>query len=139
MKLLAGRYLRARQQGAQIELLGVVLANVNPRATARNAAALATIAEMLGGSGADPFDAIIRTDKAAAVDMRSRNLTPAELVAAAEGNVRSRIAHLRKGTRADTDLWSRDASGLAGDYQGLTREILQRIALREAAALELAK
>ena len=139
VKLLAGRYLRARQQGAQIELLGVVLANVNPRATARNAAALATIAEMLGGSGADPFDAIIRTDKAAAVDMRSRNLTPAELVAAAEGNVRSRIAHLRKGTRADTDLWSRDASGLAGDYQGLTREILQRIALREAAALELAK
>jgi chromosome partitioning protein len=36
VELLATRYLRARKSGSQIQLLGVVLFDTNPRATARN-------------------------------------------------------------------------------------------------------
>lgn len=135
VELIAGRYLRARQQGANIELLGVLLANVNPRATARNRSVFRDITAMLGGSGADPFESVIRTDKAAALDMRARGLTPAELVQATEGSVKARIARLR--TRGSDDAtspalpWSRDASGLAGDYQQLARELVNRIVQRE--------
>lgn len=133
VELIAGRYLRARQQGADIELLGVLLANVNPRATTRNRSVLHDITAMLGNSGADPFDTVIRTDKAAALDMRARGLTPAELVQATEGSRKTRIAQLRKGSSGDTSTlpWSRDASGLAGDYQHLAAEIITRIIRRE--------
>ena len=133
--LIAGRYLRARQEGAQIELLGVVLANVNHRATSRNQAAMQTIAAKLEGSGASAFDTVIRTDKAAAVDMRARHLTPAELVTVAGASQKARFAKLRSAVghvgSQQSETWSRDGSGLAGDYQQLTREVLVRIAEQE--------
>ena len=92
VELLANRYLRARRRGSVIDLLGVVLFNVNPRANVRNAQVLANIQAMLEGSGAAPFEALIRTDKAAAVDLRARHLTPVELVAVAAGcGVRGRL------------------------------------------------
>ncbi len=136
VELLAGRYLRARQRGSAIDLVGVVLFNVNPRATARNAQALAAVDELLAGSGAAAFHTTIRTDKAAAVDLRARHLTPAELVDVAADNVKGRLARLRqhkltrRGSAAD-QLWSRDPSGLARDYQDLTRELVTRVGTRE--------
>jgi len=136
--LIAGRYLRARKDGAQIELLGVVLANVNHRATNRNNAVMKSIATKLEGSGASAFSTIIRTDKAAAVDMRARHLTPGELVAVAGASQKARFAKLRSmsghGGSQPTETWSRDGSGLAGDYQQLTREVLGRIAEQERRA-----
>lgn len=136
--LIAGRYLRARKDGAQIELLGVVLANVNHRATNRNNAVMKSIAAKLEGSGASAFNTIIRTDKAAAVDMRARHLTPGELVAVAGASQKARFAKLRSisghGGSQPTETWSRDGSGLAGDYQQLTREVLGRIAEQERRA-----
>ena len=135
--LIAGRYLRARQEGAQIELLGVVLANVNHRATNRNQSAMNAIEAKLEGSGASAFSTLIRTDKAAAVDMRARHLTPAELVTVAGASQKARFAKLRSAVGASTQLsetWSRDGSGLAGDYQQLTREVLVRIAEQERKA-----
>ena len=130
VELLATRYLRARKRGSAIDLLGVVLFNVNPRASVRNAQVIASIQAMLEGSGATAFDALIRTDKAAAVDLRARHLTPVELVAATRHGVRGRLKQLSEGSwanRGEDTLWSRDASGLASDYQQLARELLTRI------------
>lgn len=133
VELLAGRYLRARRRGSAITLLGVVLFDVNPRANVRNALVTSALQELLEGSGAEPFQSLIRTDKAAAVDMRKRHLTPAELVTATRQGVRGRLKQLSEGSwgRGEETLWSRDASGLATDYQNLAREVLGRIAQHE--------
>jgi cellulose biosynthesis protein BcsQ len=132
VELLAKRYLRARKAGADIELLGVVLFNANLRATARNQMVLDAIDQMLEGSGAQRFEAIIRSDKAAAIDLRARSLTPKELVGVAAGEKRNRITALRSGRQLGGDrLWSRDPAGLATDYQNLAREVLTRLSQRE--------
>lgn len=133
--MLAKRYLRARRHGSAVQLLGVVLFDANPRATARNGQVLAEIDAMLDGSGTTAFSTAIRSDRAAAVDMRARHLTPAELVDGAKNHARSRLSRLRDGRPAESGerLWSRDPGGLAGDYQRLTREILQRLKEAETA------
>ena len=130
VELLAGRYLRAKARGAHIDLLGVVLFNVNPRATTRNEEALQTLTDLLEGSGATAFRTTIRTDKATAIDLRKQHLTPGELVSESEKKKTSRLKQLASGqkTRQDNRLWSRDPSGLANDYQALAREVLTRVA-----------
>jgi chromosome partitioning protein len=131
VELLAGRYLRAKAAGARIDLLGVVLFGVNPRATVRNRAVLNNVTDLLQGSGTSAFDSTIRTDKAAAIDMREMHLTPAELVAAVEQQKRERLRQLGNGPDSVATinrLWSRDAAGLATDYQNLARELLARVA-----------
>ena len=129
VELLATRYLRARKAGAQVELLGVVLFNANIRATTRNQLVLESIDQMLEGSGATRFTSIIRSDKAAAIDLRALSLTPKELVGAAAGARKSRLSALRSGHSPTGErLWSRDPAGLANDYQELSRELLRRIA-----------
>ncbi len=131
VELLAARYLRARENGSLIQLLGVVLFDANPRATARNREVFEQVEDLLEGSGAAPFETFIRSDRAAAVDLRIRHLTPAELVAAAEDQLKNRIQRLRDKKRLGERLWSRDPSGLASDYQSLTREVLSRLASAE--------
>jgi chromosome partitioning protein len=140
VELLAMRYLKARQEGATVQLLGVVLFDANPRATARNSQVLADLDVMLEGSGARSFQTMIRSDHAAALDLRAAHLTPAELVAASTAQTRLRLATLRRGGRhrvdrtpqdAEPRLWSRDPSALASDYQSLARELLGRIAAAE--------
>jgi len=132
VELLAERYLRARARGAAVELLGVVLFDANPRATARNAEVLDQVDALLEGSGATAFEALVRSDKAAAVDLRARHITPGELIAVAQEGAKGRLAGLRRGgSTAGDRVWSRDPSGLAGDYQELTRELLQRVAAAE--------
>lgn len=131
VELLAMRYLRARKAGSLIQLLGVVLFDTNPRATARNREVFEQVHELLEGSGADPFETFIRSDRAAAVDLRTRHLTPLELVDVAELDQKSRLQRLRQKGKSSDRLWSRDPSGLASDYQGLTREILSRVATAE--------
>ncbi|WP_328814277.1 ParA family protein [Rhodococcus sp. NBC_00297] len=136
VELLALRYLRARQAGSVIELLGVVLFDTNPRATARNRDVFEQVNDLLEGSGADPFEAFIRSDRAAAVDLRTRHLTPLELVEAAESDQKSRLQRLRQKSKPGERLWSRDPSGLASDYQALTREILTRVTRAERQRVE---
>jgi cellulose biosynthesis protein BcsQ len=144
VELLALRYLRARQEGAAVQLLGVALFDANPRATARNGQVLADLDIVLEGSGATCFKTMIRSDRAAALDLRAAHLTPAELVAASAAQGKTRLAQLRRGGRhrADADpdesevrLWSRDPSALASDYQSLAREVLSRIAAVEQGVL----
>jgi chromosome partitioning protein len=134
VEILAARYLRARENGSLIQLLGVVLFDANPRATARNSEVFEQIEDLLEGSGAAPFETFIRSDRAAAVDLRIRHLTPAELVAVANDSVKDRIQQLRKKDKKKIlgeRLWSRDPAGLASDYQTLTREVLSRLAAAE--------
>jgi cellulose biosynthesis protein BcsQ len=130
VELLAGRYLRAKSAGALIDLLGVILFGVNPRATTRNRATFERIAELLEGSGSSAFQTTIRSDKASAIDMRNQHLSAGELVAAAERQKQSRLRALAGGRKAkrDDELWSRDPSGLALDYQNLGKEIVARVA-----------
>jgi chromosome partitioning protein len=144
VELLARRYLMAREKnGALIQLLGVVLFDANPRATARNGQVLEDLDSMLDGSGASCFQTMIRSDRAAALDLRAAHLTPGELVEATANANRTRLARLSRAGRhraggADTDeveqrLWSRDPVPLASDYQSLAREVLGRVAANERA------
>lgn len=134
--LLARRYHLARKAGATVSLLGVVLVAVNPRATARNKTVLGEIAQMLEGSGTEAFAATLRTDQAAAVDIRARHITPAELVEANKAAKSSRLRALAGRAHVSDTLWSRDASGLASDYLDLAKEVLTRIAANEHATQE---
>lgn len=139
VELLALRYLRARQH-SPIELLGVVLFDINPRATARNSQVLADLDSLLEGSGATSFPTMIRTDRAAALDLRAAHLLPGELVEATQSSTKARLEKLRRGGRhrveggpdeLDARLWSRDPAPLANDYQALSRELMKRLAAAE--------
>jgi hypothetical protein len=75
--------------------------------------------------------------------MRSRGLLPHELAQIHREDKSQRISRLRQGVKVDTAeaLLSRDssASGLAGDYADLAREVLGSITSRdEAARVEVA-
>ena len=130
---LARRFWRARNRGASIELLGVLLFDVNPRATKRNEEVFAQVSEMLEGSGTTPFDLTIRSAPAAAVDMRNLHRTAGELVALANDDRRSRLAKLRDKKSPERALWTSDPSGLAADYQELVRQIVARLRRYESA------
>lgn len=142
VELLARRYLMAKERdGATLQLLGVVLFDANPRATARNGQVLEDLDSMLEGSGASCFKTMIRSDRAAALDLRAAHLTPVELVEATATASKARLARLSRAGRhrADPDeveqrLWSRDPVPLASDYQSLARELLGRVAANERAA-----
>lgn len=136
---LAARFMAARRNGALVRLLGVVLFDANPRATARNGEVLGDIDAMLGGSGTSAFQSVIRNDKAAAKDLRAAHMTITELVSASQEQQRVRLTKLRGGNHrrrdpaeeAELRLYSRDPSALATDYQALTREVLERVAAAE--------
>lgn len=136
---LAARFSNARREGALVSLLGVALFDANPRATARNSEVLADIDAMLGGSGTSAFETVIRSDKAAAKDLRAAHMTVTELVEASAEHQRNRLTQLRGGKharretseQAELRLYSRDPSALANDYQNLTREVLARVAEAE--------
>ncbi|MBB3606359.1 cellulose biosynthesis protein BcsQ [Mycolicibacterium sp. BK556] len=131
---LAQRFWRARKNGALIQLLGVLLFDVNPRAVKRNQEVFAQINEMLEGSGTSPFDITIRSAPAAAVDMRTLHKTAGELVALANDDRRLRLSRLRDNKSPERALWTSDPSPLAADYQELVREIVKRLARFESMA-----
>ena len=124
---LARRFWRARQGGASIQLLGVLLFDVNPRAVKRTKEVFDQVTEMLEGSGTTPFDVTIRSAPAAAVDMRTLHKTAGELVALAQDDRRWRLSRLRDKQNPDRAMWTSDPSGLAADYQELVRQIVARL------------
>jgi chromosome partitioning protein len=125
---LAASYLRAKSRGSTIALLGVVLFEVNPRATTRNAVITGRIRDLLEGSGAEPFSAAIRHAPAPALEARERHLTIQELVNLADSSKSEVLAALKDGRSDDLPrLRARDPVPLANDYGNLTREVLQRV------------
>lgn len=125
---LAQNYIRAKRRGSAIELLGVVLFEVNPRATVRNRAITDQIRDMLQGSEVEPFTAAIRHAPGPSLAERLRHLTAEELVAQADQDKSELLTALREGRSQDIPrLHSSDPIALANDYQNLTREILVRV------------
>jgi chromosome partitioning protein len=133
---LARRFWRARKHGASIQLLGVLLFDVNPRAVKRNEEVFAQVSEMLEGSGTTPFDITIRSAPAAAVDMRTLHRTAGELVALANDDRRSRLSKLRDKQSPGRGMWTSDPSGLAADYQELVRQIVARVVRYESSPVQ---
>jgi chromosome partitioning protein len=103
--------LACPQAGGIIQLLGVLLFDVNPRAVKRNEEVFAQVNDMLEGSGTTPFDVTIRSAPAAAVDMLTLHKTAGELVALAHDERRSRLSKqlfllgFRSGLSADGSGW----------------------------------
>jgi cellulose biosynthesis protein BcsQ len=135
---MGARYAAVKtRHGAEVEFLGAVLTMVDPRATTRNDAIRAELAEALGAAGA-PFGATIRYNTANAIDARRHGLSAAEVASEGITQRKTRLAGLRKralGVTAEVGeaWWSRSSGdALSKDYEALTREILGRIGEREA-------
>ncbi len=134
LALVAERFARARTTNPALTLLGVALFGINGRSARLVAHIREVLSDVLDGA-APVFDTSIRYLESAAVDMRRAGLLPHELVARQAEERGHRLLRLRRG-RGGTEppaLFSRDASGLAQDYQALTAEVLTGIAAHEAA------
>ena len=134
---VAHRFAAARTANPSLMLLGVLLFGVRSGSTRLRDSVREALEDTLEGA-APVFDSSIRYLESAAVDMRRHGLLPHELE---EGQVKERSARLkrlRNGSKANSaqDLLSRDASGLAGDYAALAREVLQAIAAAESRRTE---
>ena len=139
---MGARFVAARQAGAEIDFLGAVLTKINHQATARNRAIRAELAEALGDA-AEPFEAMIRYSDANSIDARRHGMSAHDIATEAVTQRKSRLVELRDRARGEhrpgsdtTSWWStskNSGAGLAADYEALTREILTRISLREAA------
>lgn len=135
---VAQRFARARDTNPALTLLGVLLFGVRQGSTRLRDSVRDALEDTLEGA-APVFETSIRYLESAAVDMRRHGLLPHELE---EGQLKARSARLKrlrlesKGSKtakksAGEDLLSRDASGLAGDYASLAKEVLQAIAAIE--------
>lgn len=134
---VATRFAAARRANPGLTLLGVLLFGVRSGSTRLRATVREALEDTLDGA-APVFETSIRYLESAAVDMRRHGLLPHELE---QGQLRERakrLTRLRAGAKASRaeDLLSRDASGLAGDYASLARELLQTIAAAEAQRVE---
>jgi cellulose biosynthesis protein BcsQ len=129
---VAERFANARASNSSLTLLGVVLFGVRQGSTRLRDSVREALDETLEGV-APVFTTSIRYLESAAVDMRRHGLLPHELE---EGQIKARSKRLRrlrsgaKGSHGD-ELLSRDASGLAGDYTSLAKEVLEAIAVVE--------
>lgn len=134
LERVAERCAAARSRNPELALLGVCLFGVGSRSRRLAEGAREAVTELLGGS-APVFEAQVRHLESAAVDARRQGLLVHELEAAATAARRGRLAALRARRRPDDDLLTRDASGLAGDYEALAREVMSRIAELESKVL----
>jgi cellulose biosynthesis protein BcsQ len=124
---MAQRFVTARQRNPRLQLLGVFLAGVNRSATKTVSEARRSLARDLAGLPADTLlAASIRHVEAAAVGAREKGRTPTELEGSILG-VGDRIA----AAKAGEVVVAASTGGLAGDYESLTAEILNRIAVAE--------
>ncbi|GAA3628959.1 hypothetical protein GCM10022236_34120 [Microlunatus ginsengisoli] len=129
---VAERFASARVTNPSLTLLGVVLFGVRQGSTRLRDSVREALEETLEGA-APVFTTSIRYLESAAVDMRRHGLLPHELE---EGQIKARskrLRRLRSGTKTSQgdDLLSRDASGLAGDYTALAKEVLEAITVVE--------
>lgn len=120
---VAERFQSVAARNPQLRLAGVVLFSVEARSLRLERAVRSTLSDLLGGV-APVFTTRIRHANSAAVDARSRGLLAHELEEAAKADRAARLAALRAKKKPADGMFARDASGLAEDYENLTREIL---------------
>ncbi|HWG85449.1 MAG TPA: ParA family protein [Deinococcales bacterium] len=130
LERVAERCLAARERNPDLKLLGVCLFGVGSRSRRVGDGVRKVIAEVLGDV-APVFEAQVRHSESAAVDARRQGLLIHELESAAVAARRGRLAALRARRRPEETLLTRDASGLAGDYAELAREIVSRVGQME--------
>lgn len=130
--VVAQRFAAARRSNPGLELLGVLLFGVRAGSKRLRETVRVALEETLDGA-APVFESSIRYLESAAVDMRRHGLLPHELEHGQQVQQKRRLSRLRGANKpsSDEDLLSRDASGLAGDYTALAREVLTAIAQRE--------
>lgn len=132
---VATRFAAARATNPGLTLLGVLLFGVRANSVRARESVRASLVDTLDGA-APVFETSIRYLESAAIDMRRHGLLPHELEESQLKEKARRIARLKRGskTKEGEDLLSRDASGIAGDYLALAREILDAITERETPA-----
>ena len=123
---VARRYTHARTRGASVDLLGVVMFGIGSQAAAVRERTRTALVEDLD-EVAPVFDTVIRDVEATAETARRRGMAVFELedVKAHEKPWWERVG---EGAAIPSSV-----VGLAADYYNLTREILDRVALMEAA------
>lgn len=131
LERVAERCVAARVRNPGLALLGVCLFGVGARAKRLTDEAREVIEQVLGGS-APVFKAQVRHLESAAVDARRQGLLVHELEQAAVKAQRGRLAALRARQRPSSELLTRDAAGLAGDYAALAYELMARLGELEA-------
>jgi chromosome partitioning protein len=109
-----------------LQLAGVLLFGVGSRSTKLEAQVRESISDIIGDA-APVFESRIRYMESTAYDARHRGLLIHELELRAEDAKVKRFAALRLGHKTQDALLTRNASGLAEDFQHLTREILIRL------------
>lgn len=126
---LAASMKRAIHRGSRVQLLGVVLVGVDPKATTRYEYVIEQVREVLQGTDVEPFEATIRHARPVSVAQRAYSRTAQEIALVASGQATDDLQSLRLGKgRLSADM----AVNLAKDYQKLTREVLQRLARNRA-------
>ena len=123
---VAERFLAVRDRNPDLTLAGVVLFAIASRTTRLERDVRAALEATLGGA-APVFETRVRHLDSAAADARRRGLLVHELEQAATVDRTARLTALKAGKAPVGNLYARDASGLADDYQQLTAEILTRI------------
>ena len=130
LKITGDRFQRARQDNPNLRLLGVLLFAIKSNATVIEANTRKAIAESLGSS-ARIFEHRIRDLSSAAIDSRDHALLIHELER--EALMYDKFAKLRgEDDTIDLRTGQAGAKGLAGDYWGVTKEII--LELRQSVA-----
>lgn len=129
---VAERFIAVRDRNPDLQLAGVALFAVGSRSRRLERDVRDTLTRVLGDA-APVFTTRIRSLESAAVDARRRGLLVYELEQASHADKAQRIATLRAGEALEDGLYSRDPSGLAEDYEALSREILTRVVELEQA------
>jgi chromosome partitioning protein len=139
LREVAERFTAARETNPDLELLGVVLFGINTTARRIMRQAREALATDLGASADTILTATIRHVEAAAVDARNRGQLVHELerdvVAAGPWYQRLRRANEESTAAVVTaeQPLAASATSLAGDYEHLAKEVLDRVVASETA------
>jgi chromosome partitioning protein len=123
---IARRFLAVRDRNPSLQLAGIVLFGVGPRSLRLERSVRETLAEMLG-TVAPVFETRIRNLESASADARRKGLLFHELEGAVTDAQKSRLKALRAGEKPTDGFFSRNAGGLAEEFEQLTGEILSRL------------
>ncbi|ABK05688.1 Cobyrinic acid a,c-diamide synthase (plasmid) [Arthrobacter sp. FB24] len=123
---IARRFMAVRDRNPNLQLAGIVLFGVGPRSLRLERSVRETLEEMLG-TVAPVFETRIRNLESASADARRKGLLFHELEGAVTDAQKNRLKALRAGEKPADGFFSRNAGGLAEEYEQLTGEILARL------------
>ncbi|TLM80871.1 ParA family protein [Pseudarthrobacter sp. NamE5] len=123
---IARRFMAVRDRNPSLQLAGIVLFGVGPRSLRLERSVRDTLEQMLG-TVAPVFETRIRNLESASADARRKGLLFHELEGAVTDGQKNRLKALRAGEKPVDGFFSRNAGGLAEEYEQLTGEILARL------------